>query len=62
MPDIQIEGTVDINGDIVTQSIGIDISDQYVDQIINLAAKEFEMNYQNQIGIQVAQERINSQE
>jgi hypothetical protein len=62
IPDIQMEGTVNIDGDVVTQSIGIDISEQYVDQIINLAAKEFEMNYQNQIGIQVAQERINSQE
>lgn len=62
IPDIQMEGTIDIEGNEITTSIGIDISDQYVDQIINFAVKEFEMNFQNQQNIQIAQERINSQE
>ena len=62
IPDIQIKDTVDIEGNIVTQSIGIDISDQYVDQIINLAATEFERNYQNQVGVALGKDREQSQE
>lgn len=63
IPDIQMEGTVDIEGNLITTSVGIDIlSDQYVDQIINLSVKEFEMNYMSQPGVQISQERINSQE
>jgi len=63
IPDIQMEGTYDVFDNYISTSIGIDVlSDQYVDQIINFAAKEFEMNYQNPQGVQIAQERINSQE
>ena len=53
---------MDIEGNIVTQSIGIDISDQYVDQIINLAATEFERNFQNQVGVALGKDREQSQE
>lgn len=61
LEDFDIEGYVTIDG---TQSVNkpFKISEQYVDQILNEAAKEFEMNYQNQLGVQIAQERINSQE
>lgn len=62
IPDVQMKDTVDIEGNIVTQSIGINISDQYVDQIINLAATEFERNYQNQVGVALGKDREQSQE
>lgn len=62
LPEVQYAGTIDIEGNTVGTSVGINLSDQYVDQIISIAAKEFEMNYQNPQNIQIAQERINSQE
>ena len=63
IPNIQMDGTIDIEGNPVTSSVGITIlSEQYIDQIINYAAKEFEMDFQNPQNIQIAQERINSQE
>lgn len=61
LENFDIEGYITING---TQSVNkpFKLSEQYVDQILNEAAKEFEMNYQNQLGVQISQERLNSQE
>lgn len=62
IPDIQMIGTVDINGNPITTSIGITLSDQYVDQIINLAVEEFMRNSLNNEGLQIAKDRTISQE
>lgn len=59
--DFDVAGYVNINNQQSTDK-PFTISDQYVDQILNEAAKEFELNFQNPQGIQSAQERINSQE
>lgn len=59
--DFDVEGYVNINNQFSTNK-PFKISDQYVDQILNEAAKEFELNFQSQLGTQLSQERINSQE
>ncbi len=63
IPDIQMAGTVDIDEEPVTTSIGIDIiSDQYVDQIVNFAATEFMRDFENQTGVALGKDRQNSEE
>ena len=52
---------VDINGNPSTNK-PIDLSDQYVDQIINLAAEEYMRDFESSIGLQIAQNRTSSQE
>lgn len=59
--DFDIEGYININGQ-PSVNKPFTLSDQYVDQILNEAVKEFELNIQNQLGVQMSQERINSQE
>jgi len=61
IPDIDIAGAEDIDGN-PTRDIPLDvISDQYIDQIINLAAEEFMRDFQNPQGIQIAENRTNSE-
>ena len=59
--NIDIEGYIHLDGTPST-NIGIDLSEQYVDQIINLAVEEFERNYQNPQNLQIAKDRTRSQE
>lgn len=61
IPDIDIAGYIRLDG---TQStnIGIDISEQYVDQIINLAAEEFMRDFQDTQGLTIAKDRTKSEE
>lgn len=61
IPDIDIEGYIRLDGTAST-NIGIDISEQYVDQIINLAAEEFMRDFQDAQGLQIAKDRTNSEE
>lgn len=61
IPDIDIAGYERIDGTAST-NIGIDISEQYVDQIINLAAEEFMRDFQDPQGLQIAKDRTNSEE
>lgn len=61
IPDIDIEGYIRLDGTAST-NIGIDISEQYVDQIINLAAEEFMRDFQDPQGLQIAKDRTNSEE
>lgn len=61
IPEFDIEGYIDINGNPSTNK-PIDISDQYVDQIINLAAEEYMRDFESSLGLQIAQNRTSSQE
>jgi len=61
LPDIDVEGYVHINGEPSTD-ITIPLSEQYLDQIINLAAEEFERDFQNERALQIAKDRTRSQE
>lgn len=61
IPEFDIEGYIDINGNPSTNK-PIDLSDQYVDQIINLAAEEYMRDFESQLGLQIAQNRTSSQE
>ncbi len=61
IPDFDIEGYYDINGNLSSNKPFI-ISEQYVDQIINLAAEEFERNFQNPNNLTLAKDRTKSQE
>jgi hypothetical protein len=61
IPEFDIEGYVNINGNPSTNK-PIELSDQYVDQIINLAAEEYMRDFQSSIGLQIAQNRTSSQE
>lgn len=58
IPNIQMAGTVDVEGNQITNSIGITIlSDQYIDQIINIAATEFMRDFLNQEGVAIGKDR-----
>lgn len=59
--DFDVAGYIHLDG---SSSVDkpLNLSEQYIDQILNEAAKEFEMNFQNPQNVQIAQERINSQE
>lgn len=61
LPNLDIEGYTHLDGTPST-NIPIPLSEQYVDQIINLAAEEFERNYQNPQYLQIAKDRTRSQE
>lgn len=60
-PDIDIAGYINIDGQASTD-IPIDISDQYVDQIINLTAEEYMRDFQDTQGLALSKDRTNSQE
>lgn len=61
IPDLDIEGYINLDG---SPSINktIPLSKQYIDQIVNLAAEEFERNFQNAQDLQIAKDRTSSQE
>ena len=61
IPDLSIEGAIDINGNPLV-NVPIPLSEQYVDQIVNLAAEEFERDFQNAQDLQIAKDRTKSQE
>jgi len=61
IPNIDIEGYITLDGAPST-NIGIDLSEQYVDQIINLAAEEFMRDFQDPNGLNISKDRTNSQE
>ena len=61
LPNLDIEGYIHLDG-IPSTNIPIPLSEQYVDQIINLAAEEFERNFQNPNDLQIAKDRTRSQE
>lgn len=61
IPDFDIAGYANFDGTASKDAPIEIISDQYVDQIISLAAKEFMLDYESSTGIQAANERINSQ-
>ena len=62
IPDIQMAGTVDVEGNEIAISIGMNLSDQYVDQILNVSAEEFMRNFENSGGLEIAKDRTNSEE
>jgi hypothetical protein len=59
--DLDIEGYFHLDGTPSTNK-PINLSDQYIDQIINLAAEEFERNFQNVQTLSLAKDRTNSEE
>ena len=61
IPDIDIVGYKRLDGTPSTD-IPIEISVQYVDQILNLAAEEYYRDFNNQEGLNLAKDRTNSQE
>lgn len=61
IPDIDIAGYIHLDNTAST-NIPINLSEQYVDQIINLAAEEFERNFQNPNDLLIAKDRTKSQE
>jgi len=61
IPDLDIEGYIHLDGSPSTD-VSIPLSEQYVDQIINLAVEEFERNFQNSQDLQLAINRTKSQE
>ena len=61
IPDVDIAGYIKIDGT-ASIDIPIDISDQYVDQIINLAAEEYMRDFENPQGLALAKDRTNSEE
>lgn len=61
IPDFDIEGYYDLNGNLSTNKPFL-ISEQFIDQIINLAAEEFERNFQNPNNLSLAKDRTKSQE
>lgn len=61
IPNLDIEGYEHLDGTAST-NVTIPLSEQYIDQIINLAAEEFERNFQNPNNLQIAKDRTRSQE
>lgn len=61
IPEFDIEGYINIDG-VPSTNKAINLSDQYVDQIINLAAEEYMRDFESQLGLQLAQNRTSSQE
>lgn len=61
LPEFDIEGYININN-VPSTNKPITISDQYVDQILNLAAEEFMRDFENSNGLAIAQNRTQNQE
>lgn len=60
IPNIDIAGYIHLDRS-PSVDIPINLFDTYVDQIISRAAEEFMRNSENQIGLQIAKDRINSE-
>ena len=60
IPNIDISGYTTIFNQPSTD-IALNLSEQYVDQIISRAAEEFMRNTENQLGVQITKDRINSE-
>lgn len=60
IPAFDMAGYINIEGNASQDAPITILSDQYIDQIISFAAKEFMMDYESQAGIAIATERINS--
>lgn len=61
IPNLDIEGYIHLDGTPST-NIPLPLSEQYIDQIVNLAAEEFERDFQNPQALQIAKDRTKSQE
>jgi|SRR6187402_2795788 len=61
LPNLDVEGYDNIDGTPST-NVELPLSEQYIDQIINLAAEEFERDFQNPQALQIAKDRTKSQE
>lgn len=59
--DLDIEGYIHLNGT-PSSNKSVELSDQYIDQIINLAAEEFMRDFQDDKGLIISQNRTKSQE
>ena len=61
LPDFDINGYINIEG-IPSTDKALPLSEQYIDQILNVAATEFMRNFENQNGIQTGINREQNQE
>jgi len=61
LPDFDVAGYTKIDGTL-SSNVPIPLSEQYFDQITNLAAEEFMRDFENINGLQIAQNRTNNQE
>ena len=61
LPDFDVEGYTKIDGTLSTNT-PLPLSQQYFDQITNLAVEEFMRDFENINGLQIAQNRTNNQE
>jgi len=61
LEEFDIEGYINIDNQ-PSQNKEFILSDQYVDQIINMAAEEFMRDYENQNGLLIAKDRTQNQE
>lgn len=61
IPEFDIEGYINIDNQQSTNK-PFTLSDQYVDQIINIASEEYMRDFQDNNGLQIAKDRTNNQE
>lgn len=61
LPEFDVEGYFHLDNT-PSSDKPLPIGEQYMDQIINLAAEEFERNFQNSNNLQIAKDRTKSQE
>lgn len=61
IPDFDIAGYTNVDGQPSVNNPVTIISNQYIDEIISLAAKEFMLDYESESGVKAADARINSE-
>lgn len=61
IPNLDIEGYIHLDGT-PSSNQPIDLSEQYIDQIVNLAAEEFMRDFQDEKGLLIAKDRTKNQE
>ena len=61
IPELDIEGYEHLDGSI-SSNVSIPLSEQYIDQIVNLAAEEFMRDFQDSQGLQLSKDRTKNQE